>query len=67
MEFIGATFLGGEVVKTIRKGIADEDAFVDNPPLLMYGCMCVIFSVGVWLVTACRLEMPVSTTRKRKP
>merc|ERR1719197_2096014 len=62
MEFIGATFLGGEVVKTIRKGIADPDAFEDNPPLLMYGCMCVIFSVGIWLVTACRLEMPVSTT-----
>ena len=25
MEFLGATFLGGEVVKTIRKGIADEE------------------------------------------
>jgi len=62
MEFVGATFLGGEVVKTIRKGIADEEAFIDNPPLLMYGCMCVVFSVGIWLVTACRLEMPVSTT-----
>jgi len=62
MEFIGATFLGGEVVKTIRKGIADEEAFEDNAPLLMYGCLCTIFSVGIWLVTACRLEMPVSTT-----
>jgi len=62
MEFIGATFLGGEVVKTIRKGIADEDAFDDNPPLLMYGCLCVIISVAIWLVTACRLEMAVSTT-----
>ena len=62
MEFIGATFLGGEVVKTIRKGIADEDAFKDNPPLLMYGCLCVITSVAVWLIIACRLEMPVSTT-----
>ena len=62
MEFIGATFLGGEVVKTIRKGIADEEAFEDNPPALMFGCMCVIYSVAIWLVTACRLEMPVSTT-----
>jgi len=62
MEFIGATFLGGEVVKTIRKGIADEDAFKDNPPLLMWGCLCVISSVAVWLLVACRLEMPVSTT-----
>ena len=62
MEFIGATFLGGEVVKTIRKGIANPDYFVDNPALLMYGCLCVIISVGIWLITACRLEMPVSTT-----
>ena len=35
MEFIGATFLGGEVVETIRKGIVDEEAFEDNAPLLM--------------------------------
>lgn len=28
----------------------------------MWGCLCVIFSVATWLVTACRLEMPVSTT-----
>lgn len=62
MEFVGATFLGAEVVKTIRKGIADENVFVDNPPLLMYGCLCVIISVGTWLLIACRLEMPVSTT-----
>lgn len=62
MEFVGATFLGGEVVRTIRKGIADETYFEDNPPLLMWGCLCVITSVGIWLVTACRLEMPVSTT-----
>ena len=42
MEFVGATFLGGEVVKTIRKGIADESAFADNPPLLMYGWSDII-------------------------
>merc|ERR1719487_418593 len=62
MEFIGATFLGGEVVKTIRKGIADEDAFIGNEPLLMFGCMCVMLAVGIWLLVASRLEMPVSTT-----
>eukprot|EP00316_Scyphosphaera_apsteinii_P001063 CAMPEP_0119301922 /NCGR_PEP_ID=MMETSP1333-20130426/3618_1 /TAXON_ID=418940 /ORGANISM="Scyphosphaera apsteinii, Strain RCC1455" /LENGTH=541 /DNA_ID=CAMNT_0007304133 /DNA_START=13 /DNA_END=1638 /DNA_ORIENTATION=- len=62
MEFIGATFLGGEVVKTIRKGIADEDAFDNNPPLLMFGCLCAITAVFIWLLVASRLEMPVSTT-----
>jgi len=62
MEFVGATFLGGEVVKTIRKGIADEEVFEDNPPLLMYGCFCVMCAVTVWLLLASYLEMPVSTT-----
>jgi sodium-dependent phosphate transporter len=54
--------LGGEVVKTIRKGIANEDAFADNPALLMWGCLCVLISVGTWLITASKFEMPVSTT-----
>lgn len=61
-EFLGATLLGGEVVKTVRKGIADPKAFEDNPPLLMWGCFCVTWSVGIWLIVATRFEMPVSTT-----
>ena len=61
-EFLGATFLGGSVTKTIRKGIADEDAFEDNPGLLMWGCLCVITAVTIWLLLATKLEMPVSTT-----
>ena len=50
------------MVKTIRKGIADEDVFIGNEPLLMFGCMCVMLAVGIWLLVASRLEMPVSTT-----
>ena len=61
-EFLGATFLGGSVTKTIRKGIADEDVFEDNPGLLMWGCLCVLFAVTIWLLLATKLEMPVSTT-----
>lgn len=61
-EFLGATLLGSEVVNTIRKGIANEDMFADNPPLLMWGCLCALFSVGSWLIIASRFEMPVSTT-----
>ena len=61
-EFIGAVFFGSEVVKTVRKGIADEDAFEDNPALLMWGCVSVITIVGIWLVGASRFEIPVSTT-----
>jgi len=61
-EFCGALFMGGHVVKTIRKGIANQNCFKDDPGLLMYGCLCVIFSVAIWLVVASFLEMPVSTT-----
>ena len=34
----------------------------DNPGLIMYGMTCVIASVGMWLLLASYLEMPVSTT-----
>jgi sodium-dependent phosphate transporter len=61
-EFSGALFMGSHVVKTIRKGISDQDCFVDDPGLLMYGCLCVILSVAMWLILASYLEMPVSTT-----
>ena len=46
----------------MRKGIADVDCFEDNPGLLMYGMTCVIMAVGIWLLLASYLEMPVSTT-----
>jgi len=61
-EFAGATFLGGSVVKTIRKGIADQSKFEDDPALLMWGCLCVITCVGVWLLVMSKFEIPVSTT-----
>lgn len=58
----GAILMGSHVVNTIRKGIADYECFVDEPYVLMYGCMWVCFSVGVWLFLASKYEMPVSTT-----
>jgi len=61
-ETAGAILMGGHVTNTIRKDIADYTCFEDNPELLMYGCMWVIFSVASWLFTASYLEMPVSTT-----
>ena len=48
--------------KRLEKVIADYKCFENDPELLMYGCMWVIFSVGVWLFLASYLEMPVSTT-----
>ena len=61
-ECAGAILMGSHVTDTIRKGIADYECFETNPPLLMMGCLCVLFSVGLWLFLASKLEMPVSTT-----
>ena len=61
-ETAGAVLMGSHVTDTIRKGIADYKCFEDDAYLLMYGCMWVILSVGLWLFMASYLEMPVSTT-----
>ena len=61
-ECAGAILMGSHVTKTIRKGIADYECFEDSPEIFMYGCFCVLLSVGAWLFTASYLEMPVSTT-----
>ena len=61
-ELSGALLMGSQVTETIRKGIADYQCFEDNPYILMYGCMYVLFSVGLWLFLASKYEMPVSTT-----
>ena len=61
-ECSGAILMGSHVTKTIRKGIADYECFEDSPEIFMYGCFCVLLSVGAWLFTASYLEMPVSTT-----
>lgn len=58
----GAILLGSHVVDTIRKGIADYECFEQNPYVLMFGCLCVLISVGLWLFIASYFEMPVSTT-----
>jgi len=64
-EFAGAVCAGTSVAKTIRKGIADTDCFESNymdAATLMYGNLCVVGTVGFWLLWASYAEMPVSTT-----
>jgi len=61
-ETLGAILMGSHVTDTIRKGISDYKCFEDEPEILMYGCMWVILSVGLWLFLASKYEMPVSTT-----
>ena len=61
-EFSGAVLMGGSVAETIRKGIADLSEFEGEPEVLMYGMMCVLLTVAMWLLVATQMGLPVSTT-----
>ncbi|HHH42816.1 MAG TPA: inorganic phosphate transporter [Gammaproteobacteria bacterium] len=61
-EFAGAFLAGGQVTKTIRKGIVDADLLVASPELLIYGMLAALLAAGVWLLIASRNGWPVSTT-----
>ena len=61
-EFAGAYLAGGQVTKTIRKGIVDLDAFGGNPDLLIWGMLASLLAAGTWLLVASMKGWPVSTT-----
>ena len=61
-EFAGAFLAGGHVTKTIRKGIIDPGAIVDNPEILVFGMLAALLAAGVWLMIASARGWPVSTT-----
>lgn len=61
-EFSGAFLAGGEVTKTIRKGIVDSDVLVSTPEILVFGMLASLLAAGVWLLIASRNGWPVSTT-----
>ncbi len=61
-EFAGAFLAGGQVTKTIRKGIVDADLLVASPELLVYGMLAALLAAGVWLLIASKNGWPVSTT-----
>jgi PiT family inorganic phosphate transporter len=61
-EFAGAVLAGGQVTKTIRKGIIDTDMISGSPDLLLYGMLASLLAAGVWLLIASRNGWPVSTT-----
>jgi len=60
-EFSGAVLAGGEVTKTIRKGIIDTQSLAD-PETLIFGMLAALLAAGVWLLIASRRGWPVSTT-----
>lgn len=61
-EFLGAYLAGGQVTKTIRKGIVDLQAFSENPDLLIWGMLASLLAAGTWLLIASKKGWPVSTT-----
>lgn len=61
-EFAGAFLAGGEVTKTIRKGIIDPMSLEANPELLVFGMLAALLAAGIWLLIASIKGWPVSTT-----
>jgi PiT family inorganic phosphate transporter len=61
-EFAGAFLAGGQVTKTIRKGIVDADLLSSTPELLIFGMLAALLAAGIWLLVASKFGWPVSTT-----
>ncbi len=61
-EFLGAVLAGGHVTKTIRKGIIDPTAIINNPEILVFGMLASLLAAAVWLMIASSKGWPVSTT-----
>lgn len=61
-EFAGASLAGGNVTRTIRKGIIDPTQIGDRPEIIVYGMIAALLAAGVWLAIASTKGWPVSTT-----
>jgi len=61
-EAAGALIAGGEVVKTIKKGIIDISAFSGNPDPFIWAMMAALLAAALWLNFATMMKAPVSTT-----
>ncbi|MEN8303418.1 MAG: inorganic phosphate transporter [Campylobacterota bacterium] len=61
-EASGAFIAGGDVVKTIKKGIIDISAFGANTDSFIWAMMAALLAAAVWLNFATMAKAPVSTT-----
>ena len=61
-EGAGALIAGGEVVKTIKKGIIDISAFGGNADPFIWAMMAALLAAALWLNFATMMKAPVSTT-----
>ncbi|MEA3384458.1 MAG: inorganic phosphate transporter, partial [Campylobacterota bacterium] len=60
-EASGALIAGGDVVKTIKKGIIDP-AMINDPEIFIWAMSAALLSAAVWLNLATSIGAPVSTT-----
>ena len=60
-EASGALIAGGEVVKTIKKGIIDP-SMISNPEVFIWAMSAALLSAAIWLNLATSIGAPVSTT-----
>lgn len=61
-EVSGAVIAGGEVTKTIRKGIVDLSQMTVEPMQFVYIMMSALIAAALWLLFATKRGYPVSTT-----
>ncbi|KAJ1797846.1 hypothetical protein LPJ59_002873 [Coemansia sp. RSA 2399] len=61
-EFLGALLLGSSTSETIKGGILSVERFAEQPELLMLGMLCALIGSAVWVLSASRYGIPVSTT-----
>ncbi|MDH4945183.1 inorganic phosphate transporter [Sulfurimonas sp. C5] len=61
-EASGALIAGGDVVKTIKKGIIDISAFGGDADPFIWAMMAALLAAALWLNLATALRAPVSTT-----
>ena len=60
-EALGAFIAGGDVVKTIKKGIIDP-ALISDPQIFIWAMTAALLSAALWLNFATSIGAPVSTT-----
>ncbi len=60
-EAVGAFIAGGDVVKTIKKGIIDP-ALISDPQIFIWVMTAALLSAALWLNFATSVGAPVSTT-----
>jgi len=61
-EASGALIAGGDVVKTIKKGIIDISAFGTHTDSFIWAMMAALLAAALWLNFATFAKAPVSTT-----